>query len=266
MILAVSVLAAILTGHTAPASARVAPAPPAHQLAPAPAAHQLARPHVVRSPRSYVVRTGDTLIGICTWHSVSLDRVLMMNRLTRDSIIHPGRRLLLPAPPAAPQPNSTFLGRTYPPAVVAAANTNRRILARRSVLTRAQVRRVIITTSRRFGTDPALALAVAYQESGFNQRMVSPANAVGVMQVIPASGRWASTLSGRRLDLLDTRDNITAGVVVLAAVSEAADSESLAVAGYYQGSASVRRNGMFDDTRRYVAAVQALKSRFARTL
>ena len=43
-------------------------------------------------------------------------------------------------------------------------------------------------------------LAIAYQESGWNQRAVSPANAVGVMQVIPDSGRWASDLAGRRPD------------------------------------------------------------------
>ncbi|WP_447587499.1 hypothetical protein [Cellulomonas persica] len=35
-----------------------------------------------------------------------------------------------------------------------------------------------------------------------------------------------------------------------------------AIAGYYQGAASVRKYGMFSDTRRYAANVQTLMARF----
>jgi len=34
------------------------------------------------------------------------------------------------------------------------------------------------------------------------------------------------------------------------------------VAGYYQGLSSVRKNGMYSDTKRYVANVLYLKHRF----
>jgi soluble lytic murein transglycosylase-like protein len=204
------------------------------------------------------------LIDICSTHKVSLRTVLALNHLTMRSVIRPGQKLLLPAPPAT-NSNNTFLGRTYPPAVVAAANANRRALAGRTLPTRAQAKAMIIATARRHGVDPALALAIAYQESGFNQHLVSPANAVGVMQVIPSSGKWASGLIGQPLDLLDTQDNITAGVVLLAALTDAADNQPQAIAAYYQGLASVRRNGMFDDTRRYVANIQTLAARFAKT-
>ena len=74
---------------------------------------------------------------------------------------------------------------------------------------------MIIDTARRHGVDPRLALAVSWQESGWNQRQVSVANAIGAMQVIPSSGEWASQMAGRRLNLLKTQDNITAGVVIL---------------------------------------------------
>lgn len=216
--------------------------------------------------RPYVVRRGDTLIDIAARHHVDLHTVLALNHLRVGSPIRPGQRLLLPAPAKTANSNDTFLGRTYPPEVVAAANANRRALARRSVPAREQAKAMIITSARKHGVDPALVLAIGYQESGFNQRMVSPANAVGVMQVIPSAGKWASDLIGQPLDLLDTRDNITAGVVLLATLSKAADSEAQAIAGYYQGLASVRSKGMFDDTRRYVANIRTLKSRFAKTL
>jgi soluble lytic murein transglycosylase-like protein len=102
---------------------------------------------------------------------------------------------------------------------------------------------------------------VASMESGFDQRQVSPANAIGVMQVLPSSGTWAGELIDRRLDLLDPADNIVAGVVLLATLSAHHD-EQTALAGYYQGLASVQRHGMFADTRRYVATVRTLKLRF----
>jgi hypothetical protein len=38
--------------------------------------------------------------------------------------------------------------------------------------------------------------------------------------------------------------------------------ENAAIAGYYQGLSSVRSRGLYDDTQRYVANVQALRSRF----
>jgi N-acetylmuramoyl-L-alanine amidase len=120
----------------------------------------------------------------------------------------------------------------------------------------------IASTATRHGVDPALAMAVAYQESGFNQRRVSVANAIGTMQVIPSSGRWASDLVGRPLDLMEVNDNITAGVVILKSLLASAPSREQAIAGYYQGLGSVRKNGMYADTERYVANVQRLSLRF----
>ena len=116
---------------------------------------------------------------------------------------------------------------------------------------------------REMGVDPALALAHAYQESGFNQAAVSPANAIGAMQVIPSSGEWASQLVGRELNLLDPYDNATAGVAIIRALRSSSHTVDGAIASYYQGQGSVRRNGMYPDTRRYVASVKAHMARFA---
>jgi soluble lytic murein transglycosylase-like protein len=87
------------------------------------------------------------------------------------------------------------------------------------------------------------------------------ANAIGTMQVVPTSGRWASEMAGRRLNLLSTRDNITAGVVILRALTRSAASLDQAIAGYYQGLASVQQHGMYPDTKQYVKAVKAHRTR-----
>jgi LysM repeat protein len=212
--------------------------------------------------RTYAVRSGDTLSAIAVRHHTTLATLLKLNHLSVASVIHPGQRLRVPVPRTSTANSSnTFAGRTYPPAVVNAANRNRAALARMRLPSRAQTRAMIVATARRHGVDPRLALAVAWQESGWNQRMVSVANAIGVMQVIPSSGQWASDMAGRRLNLLHTQDNITAGVVILRSLTRSAATLDQAIAGYYQGLASVQRNGMYADTKAYTAAVKAHRAR-----
>jgi soluble lytic murein transglycosylase-like protein len=212
---------------------------------------------------TYTVRSGDTMSGIAVRHRTTVSAIARASGISSRAVIHPGQRLRLPASASKASARSsvpdTFNGVTYPRAVAEAAARNRAILAKRSVPSRSETRAMIVTTARRHGVDPKLALAIAYQESGWNQRAVSVANAVGVMQVIPSGGQWASDLVGRRLDLLKTRDNITAGVVMLRALGRATSTTEHQVAAYYQGLGALRKNGMYSDTKGYVRNVLALR-------
>jgi LysM repeat protein len=208
---------------------------------------------------TYTVRAGDTIGGIALRLGTTQAAVLKTNGLRASSVIVPGQRLRVVVRPRFS--HTTFAGRTYAPPVVAAADANRRALGRRPAPGPEATRRLIVRVAARYGVDPALAAAVGFQESSWNQRQVSPANAIGVMQVIPSSGRWASRLVGRRLDLLEVEDNVTAGVVILRSLLRAADNRQQAVAGYYQGLQSVRQRGMLADTEHYVARVESLRLR-----
>jgi archaellum component FlaD/FlaE len=128
---------------------------------------------------------------------------------------------------------------------------------------RAKVRRVVIRTAEKLGVDPDLALAVAWMESGWQQKRVSSAGALGVMQVMPGTGDWMSVMVGRKLHLRHLGDNVVAGVTLLDWLRSEAKLK-VAVAGYYQGLAGVRRDGMYRSTKKYVADVLALKKRIAR--
>lgn len=216
------------------------------------------RPAVAR----YAVRSGDTLSGIAHDRGTTTARLLKLNRLADPNHLRVGQSLAVPQPVSRKAFSSnTFAGRTYSAKVVAAAAANRAALARKPVPSRAQTKALIVATARGHGVDPRLALAVAWQESGWDQRQVSVANAIGTMQVVPTSGRWASDMAGRRLNLLSARDNITAGVVILRALTRSADSLDQAIAGYYQGLASVQQHGMYPDTKQYVKAVKAHRTR-----
>lgn len=212
--------------------------------------------------KTYRVRTGDTLGAIAARHHTSVAAIARASGISSRALIHPGQVLRLPGSSKASTTTSvpdTFNGVKYPRAVAEAAARNRAILARRSVPSRSETKAMIVRTARKHGVDPRLALAVSYQESGWNQRAVSPANAVGAMQVIPQSGQWASSLVGRRLDLLKAQDNITAGVVMLRALGRSTDSMEKAVAAYYQGLGALQKHGMYSDTKLYVRNVLALR-------
>lgn len=241
----------IPTAGAAPAAPAVAPAPSTPTGG---AAHR--------------VSAGDTVSSLAVRFGVPEASIVAANGLDSRATIRIGQTLSIPAgaapagaaptPPAQQLVGDTFAGRTYAGDVVSAANANKSALLSIAVPSKDEMRQLVRDTAVAHGVDPRLAQAVALQESGFDQRAVSPANAIGTMQVIPTSGEWASGLVGRDLNLLDARDNVTAGVAILARLVETSPSLDTAIAGYYQGQTSVRKYGMFDDTRRYVANVQTL--------
>jgi LysM repeat protein len=231
----------------------------------APAAPKPAAP----AATTHRVVAGDTVSVLAARWGTTVAAVAQANDLGPGATIYVGQRLTVPAKAsAAPAPTtqplvpSSFMGRTYPEATVASANANKATLLATGVPSRAEMQALVVSVARQMGVDPALAQAHAFQESGFNHASVSPANALGTMQVIPSSGRWASDLVGRPLNLLDPHDNVVAGVAIIRYHVRTAPDLDTAIASYYQGAGSVARNGLYPDTKMYVAAVRAHMNRF----
>jgi N-acetylmuramoyl-L-alanine amidase len=203
---------------------------------------------------AYKVRPGDTLTGLARQSGVSLEAMAAMNGLDPSGVLLTGTVLKLPSgAPAPAQASTPEPTQTVVPAA-APEPTGQRLSA-------IDVQNIAAA----HGVSPSLAAAIAWQESGFNNGMVSAANARGVMQVMP--GTWdyvqQNLAGGRPLDPNSATDNVHAGVMYLKRlIDDAGGDESAAIAGYYQGLSSVRNRGMFDDTQRYVQNVQALRSRF----
>lgn len=132
-------------------------------------------------------------------------------------------------------------------------------------LSRTQVRGVVTRVAERYGVPAHLALAVAWQESGWQQRRVSAAGALGVMQVMPATGRWMRLYFGRPMRLRDTYDNVRAGVMTLKVLRAHTRRDRRAIAAYYQGLGAVQSHGLYPSTKLYVAAVRAHQQRIRHT-
>ena len=199
---------------------------------------------------AYTVQPGDTLSGIAAASGVTVDQLAWMNGLDPAAPILIGTALKLPtgaAPTSSPQPEAT----TAPNAEPNLTPTH---------MTSSEIGSI----ASQHGVPSSLATAVAWQESGFNNSVISSANARGVMQVLPGTWTWVEqNLAGRTLDPNSATDNVSAGSMYLAQLlRDSGGDEAIAVASYYQGQASVREVGMLPDTERYVANVMALRTRF----
>ena len=202
---------------------------------------------------SYTVRPGDTLAKLAAVAGVSVDAIAGMNGLDPANHLLAGTVLKLPTgsptPPAAeePAPTATVVPEAAPNPTPGRVTAND-----------------ISQAASTHGVPGSLASAIAWQESGFNNSMVSSANARGVMQVMPGTWSWVQdNLTDRPLNPDSPTDNVHAGVLYLRQLlDETGGDEDTAIAGYYQGLGSVRERGLYDDTKRYVENVQALRSRF----
>ena len=206
-------------------------------------------PAAAASPteRAHVVASGEHLTGIARRYGVTIAAVAQANGLRDPSRIFAGQRLTIPgiAPTASARPPM--------PAEMAA------LVAKRDA-----VRRVIVEEAERFGVPPSLALAVAWQESGWQQGVVSSAGAVGVMQLMPATAAWVGdAMLGTPVEIRDTRSNVRAGVRLLAHYLDRYDGDrNRVLAAYYQGQWAIDHHGIYAVTRPYIASITSLQRIF----
>jgi soluble lytic murein transglycosylase-like protein len=200
---------------------------------------------------SYVVRPGDSLSAIAARAGIEMSRLAWMNGVDPARPLLVGTVLKLPSG-SAPAPSVPAPAARVVPAAAPRPTSSR--------LSAAQVGQAAAEE----GVPPSLATAIAWQESGFNNGMVSSANARGVMQVMPGTWDWINnSLASRTLDPNSAIDNVHAGSLYLGQLlRDTGGDPAMAAAAYYQGLASVRQNGMLPETRRYVDNVMALRSRF----
>ena len=118
--------------------------------------------------------------------------------------------------------------------------------------------------------DPTLVAAVIYAESRFDPNVVSGAGAVGLMQVLPETGRFIARATGGtdfvEADLRDPDLNVRYGTWLLDYLRKRYDGDvESALAAYHAGPSNVdewRRTGsgiQFPETQAYVDEVTRVR-------
>ncbi|GAB3250853.1 hypothetical protein GCM10027425_08480 [Alteromonas gracilis] len=224
----------------------------------------------------YRVRSGDTPSSIAVRFHAWTAELIRINR--RSGVFYAGEVIRVPVVISAARrhghrvgvPHGSRTTKARAPRQRADRPAPRRAPQRASrhragqVYSKATVRRVVVRTARRYDVNPNLALAIAWQESGWQtgRSVVSSAGALGPMQVMPDTGEWMSMYAGRRLDLQKLHDNVIAGISLIRVLRSQFGIKN-AIAAYYQGAGAVERYGWYDDTKQYVANVVYLRNRFA---
>lgn len=246
---------------------------------------------------SHVIQPGETLTSIADAYGVPLNVLAAQNHIANVNLIYAGESLVIPgqAPPVGPptssgthtvqagetltsiaamqqttiqqliaanpdivDPNQIYVGETLSiPGGSTTPSTSTQTTASSST-----VQNLLVQYAQQYGLDPNLVEALAWQESGWRQSVVSAAGAVGVMQIMPATATWLATdVVGRPLDVTgNVGDNIEAGVAYLRFLIDRTGTVQLGVAAYYQGPGSLQRDGMLAVTQQYVSNVMAIRS------
>jgi soluble lytic murein transglycosylase-like protein len=117
-------------------------------------------------------------------------------------------------------------------------------------------RSIVRNAALNAGIDPALAEAVAQQESGFDPNAVSSAGAEGLMQLMPFTARALGVS-----DPFDPAENAIGGARYLRRLIDRFGNVPLALAAYNAGPGAVERYGgipPFAETQRYVDRIMEL--------
>jgi LysM repeat protein len=202
-----------------------------------------AKPASLPPGGEYEVQPGDTLSEVAVRFDLSPEELRDANQLANIDIIVPGQRLRIPG---APESAST------PPELVRHPPPDPELEAMFNELSAAEA------------LNPGLVKAVAWLESGWQQDVVSPAGAVGFMQLTPVTAGWLEeSVFGEPLNEdVSVYDNISMGARYLRILIDATHDENLAIAAYYQGYGATSSGKMYEETKRYVELVRAVQARY----
>jgi hypothetical protein len=219
-----------------------------------------------RHLKSYTVKPGDTVTGLAVRFHAWTAELLSHNHLDASGRLRVGQRIEIPVVTKARDKDRNedkhegghqggHSGGSHPSPGPSSGHPSS------GHPSRDRVRRTVARAANYRGIDPHLALAVAWQESGWQMHRVSSAGAIGAMQVLPGTGRWMEQYAGRDLRLRTLKDNATAGVLLLGVLGDHTRTRRHQVGAYYQGLGAVQEHGLYGETKAYVANVLAIRER-----
>lgn len=242
---------------------------------------------------TYTVASGDTLTTIAAKAGVSLSDLVRANHLNDPNLILIGQVLVIPGRPVARTPAGARSPRASAPTsaasagsvrylttasldptchapdsawftAVAASDSTAKVPKRlRQRPQRLALRPCFEAWAFHYGIPASLVEGLAWEESGWQNNVVSSANAYGIGQLTPPAIAFVQAEIGRPLSVAIPDQNIHMTARFLDYLLGQANGDvSQAVAGYYQGLTSVRQQGMLPETKQYVADVLYFSSLF----
>ena len=107
-----------------------------------------------------------------------------------------------------------------------------------------EYREAIATASAKYDIDPYLISAIIYEESKFSPSSESKVGAIGLMQIMPETGRWIANKQGRSFtvdNLYGPNANVDMGCWYFRFLRDKYANDKLALAAYNSGDKNVDR-------------------------
>lgn len=232
--------------------------------------------------RAVTVRPGDTLWGLAKRYGIPLNNLAAANGMNANDLLLVGRRLRLSGSairPASGQ-SGTSSTTTAPRRTFSAADraqmrtfcdTYRAPTGRRGLPAallahpeRLALRPLFVRWAKAYGVAPDLIEAVAWQESGWQNNVISSADAVGIGQLLPQTAQFVNGLLGTHLKMTVAEDNIRMEARFLAYLLQGTGGRVCeAVVSYYQGFATFVHIGVLPESQVYVRSVLGMRYKFA---
>jgi LysM repeat protein len=187
----------------------------------------------------HVVHAGESLSSIARRYGTTVAKLARLNHLDPTQVLLIGTRLRIP--------------RTHHVKATRVAERTVNVATVRSLLDR---------WAAHYGVSVHLVRALAWMESGYNNALVSSAGARGIMQLLPTTFSFAEDVLIGHHVRHDAGGNVRAGVAYLShLLRDFHGDKRLALAGWYEGEAAVRKHGVYKESRVFAKDVLALEKR-----
>jgi N-acetylmuramoyl-L-alanine amidase len=201
----------------------------------------------------HTVQPGESLWSIAAANGLGVDELAAANGLSSDAGLIAGTTVTIP-----PASTSTPAAATGTGECVWDCASSDHPHPTDETVTPEQVGMI----AAEYGMSPALAQSIAWNESTFDNSLVSSADARGVMQIIPDTWEFVDgQLVDEPLDPTSAIDNVKAGVAYLHHLYHFKGGDGDAtVASYYQGP---NRETLLPETETYVREIRDDQQDFA---
>ncbi|MEY2569876.1 MAG: hypothetical protein QOE63_226 [Acidimicrobiaceae bacterium] len=199
------------------------------------------------APVTYTVQSGDNLAGLATRFGTTPAAIVQANGIKNPNVIVIGKVLQIPSGAGDVGATGSLPARL------------------RSHPERLALRPTFVRWANAYGVPPSLLEGLAWNESGWQNDVVSSTGALGIGQLMPDTVTFARLFLGNRnLDPANPDDNIRMSAWFLGyLLQQTGGNGDLSVAAYYQGLRSVTTGPLLAETQHYVEVVKALRPLFA---
>ncbi len=202
----------------------------------------------------YTVYPGDTLGILANRYRSTIWALAHANYIPNINLIFVGQRLCIPRPNRSSsswQPRGIFRNGTVRWYAYDALEWSNH----------AQINGQIHQIAALYGLPANLMLAIAWQESGWQQHVISRDGGIGVMQVMPYTAVWINSITNKRFDPYKLWDNLTISATYLRWLwQEFGGNWAQIISAYNEGAYAVSHWGIYDWS--YVNSVFSLARHF----